>query len=214
MDSIWLNITAVLAVFTLAIISPGPNFLLVVTTALGDSRRAGLFTALGVATGSGLFALAGLLGLILLINTLPHFATAVAVLGGGYLVWLGAGMVGRLFRHRRTLPEGAAERSRRLAPLQAYRAGLITNLTNPKAWAFYFSLFTLVLAPGAPLWEKIFLNLAMFLISFGWYALVALLISEQRIQPLFLRAQPLIQAILGLLLMTLGGRLALSVLFA
>ncbi|AMV71619.1 LysE family transporter [Desulfuromonas carbonis] len=212
MENLWLNISAVLAIFTLAIISPGPNFLMVVSTTLGDSRRAGLFTALGVATGSGLFALAGLLGLILVINTLPHFATAVAVLGGGYLAWLGATMVGRLFRPRLPLTAATVAAGGR-SPLQAYRAGLITNLTNPKAWAFYFSLFTLVLAPGAPLWAKVFLNLAMFLISFGWYALVALLISERRVQPLFLRAQPLIQALLGLMLIFLGGRLALSALF-
>ena len=209
----WLNIFSVLAVFTLAIVSPGPNFLLVVSTALGDSRRAGIFTALGVATGSGLFAAAGLLGLILVINALPHFATAVALLGGGYLAWLGVTMIAHLFRRRATVPvEAGAGRSGR-SPLQAYRAGLITNLTNPKAWAFYFSLFTLVMAPGAPLWEKIFLNGAMFLISFGWYALVALLISERRVQPLFLRVQPAIQALLGVLLVGLGGRLALGSLF-
>ena len=210
MTSDWLNIISVLTLFTLAIVSPGPNFLLVVSTTLGDSRRAGLFTALGVATGSGLFAAAGLLGLILVISALPHFATAVALLGGGYLAWLGAGMVGRLLRPRLPLPAAAAATGGR-SPLQAYRSGLLTNLTNPKAWAFYFSLFTLVMERGAPLWEKVFLNLAMFLISFGWYALVALLISERRVQPYFLRTQPLIQALLGLLLVALGGRLVLSV---
>ncbi len=209
MDGIWINITAVLAVFTLAIVSPGPNFLLVVDTTLGDSRRAGLYTAFGVATGSGLFASAGLLGLLLLVTALPHFSTVLSLLGGGYLVWLGCGMV---LRRRRAgnVPTDAGRPARvPLAPLSAYRTGLFTNLTNPKAWAFYFSLFTLVMAPGAPLWEKAFLNLAMFLISFSWYACVALLISDRRLQPLFLRFQPALQTILGCLLILLGGRLAL-----
>jgi len=37
------------------------------------------------------------------------------------------------------------------------RSGL---LTNPKAWAFCFSRFTLVAAPTTPPWAKAFLNLA------------------------------------------------------
>ena len=212
METAWLNIAAVLAVFTLAIVSPGPNFLLVVDTSLGDSRRAGLFTALGVATGSGLFAAAGLFGLLLLVTALPHFATLLALFGGGYLAWLGAGMVLRV--RRRSTPASAGDDPRQAGrtALAAYRKGLLTNLTNPKAWAFYFSLFTLVLAPKAPAWEKALLGLAMFSISLSWYGLVALAISDRRLQPAFLRIQPVLQAILGCLLIGLGGRLALSAL--
>jgi len=210
MDSIWLNITATLAVFTLAIVSPGPNFILVVNTSLADSRRAGLYTALGVAVGSGIFALAGLLGLILLINSLPHFAVVVRLLGGGYLAWLGAGMLRRALRRPPGNAVVAGGAGTRAAPLKSFRTGLFTNLTNPKAWAFYFSLFTLVAAPATPLWAKVFLNLSMFLISYSWYASVALLISDRRVQPHFLRLQPLIQGVLGGLLVLLGGKLVLS----
>jgi len=210
MDSIWLNIAATLAVFTLAIVSPGPNFILVVNTSLADSRRAGLYTALGVAIGSGLFALAGLLGLILLISSLPHFAVVVRLLGGGYLAWLGAGMLRQALRRPRGNAVVAGGARAQARPLKSLRTGLFTNLTNPKAWAFYFSLFTLVAAPSTPLWAKLFLNLSMFLISFSWYASVVLLISDRRVQPHFLRLQPLIQGVLGGLLVLLGGKLVLA----
>lgn len=210
MNPLWLNMTATLAVFTLAIVSPGPNFILVVNTGLADSRRAGLFTALGVAIGSGLFALAGLLGLILLINSLPHFAVVVRLAGGGYLAWLGAGMLLRALRRPAGTAPVAGIAHDRLRPLAALRRGLFTNLTNPKAWAFYFSLFTLIASPATPLWAKVVLNLSMFLISFFWYAGVAVLISDRRVQPHFLRLQPLIQGLLGGLLAWLGGRLLLA----
>ena len=210
MNPLWLNMAGTLAVFTLAIVSPGPNFILVVNTGLADSRRAGLFTALGVAIGSGLFALAGLLGLILLINSLPHFAVVVRLAGGGYLAWLGAGMLLRTLRRPAGIAPVAGIARDGLPPLAALRRGLFTNLTNPKAWAFYFSLFTLVAAPTTPLWAKVVLNLSMFLISFFWYAGVAVLISDRRVQPHFLRLQPLIQGLLGGLLAWLGGRLLLA----
>jgi len=210
MDAVWLNIFATLAVFVLMIVSPGPNFILVVNTSLADSRRAGVLTALGVAIGSGLFALAGLLGLILLINSLPHFASVVRLAGGGYLAWLGIGMLRQALRRPAGTAVVAGSVARRSAGPAAVRRGLFTNLTNPKAWAFYFSLFTLVASPATPLWAKVFLNLSMFLISFGWYAGVALLLSDRRVQPHFLRLQPLIQGVLGALLLWLGGRLLLA----
>ena len=88
-----------------------------------------------------------------------------------------------------------------------YRTGMLTNLTNPKAWAFYLSLFTLVMGPAFPLWGKVFLNISMFLISLVWYATVAYLVSSRTFQPLFLSYRPVIQGVLGFLLIIVGGRI-------
>ncbi len=209
MEQVWLNIGTVLVVFTLAIVSPGPNFILVVNRALTSSRQSGIYTAFGVATGSGLFALAGLLGLILIINSLPYFSSLVRLAGGGYLIYLGASM---LWTCRRA-PGGTIESSPGallVKPRSAYLSGLATNLTNPKAWAFYFSLFTLVVDGYFPLWAKGFLTLAMFMISFGWYATMAMLVSDRRVQRHFLSFQPLFKSILGALLIMFGGRLLLK----
>ena len=206
MDSIWFDFSSFLAVYVFAIVSPGPNFILVVNSALSGSRRIGLFTALGVATGSGLFGFAGLAGLLVIINSLPNFAVLIRLAGGGYLVWLGLNMVRTSFRRLDTSAEkrsAVAEKN----SLSAWQTGLITNLTNPKAWAFYFALFTVVITPGFLLWHKALLNLSMFLISFGWYAFVALMISSPRFRPLFQSAQPLVEFLLGLLLLVLGGRM-------
>ena len=207
MDPVWLNIASVLIVFTLAIVSPGPNFIMVVNTSLSDSRRAGVYTSLGVATGSGLFALAGMLGLILVINSLPHFAVFVRIIGGSYLAWLGFNMIRTSRKQPQHNTETSTESTPALKPLAAYRTGLLTNLSNPKAWAFYFSLFTLVMTPDTPFWAKASLNAAMFVISFAWYASVSVLITDRRIRPMFLQVQPFVQSFLGIVLIWLGGRL-------
>ncbi len=204
----WQQIAIFLSVFTLAIVTPGPNFVLVVNSALGESRRHGLVTACGVATGSGLFALAGLLGLIVLVTSWPPVAGLLRFAGGGYLVWIGIDMLRRL---RRPVPHGVAGPPLALVSLRrAYRRGLVTNLTNPKAWAFYISLFTLLLDPAFPLWGKGVLNLAMFLISLAWYALMALLVSDRRFRARILAWQPLVEGALGLTLVAFGGRVLLG----
>jgi len=206
MEYIWLNICSVLLIFTVAIVSPGPNFILVVNRSLTDSRRVGVYSAFGVATGSCIFAIAGLLGLIVLISALPYFSTFIHYLGGGYLVYLGISM---LVNCRQGMPANLSNGAAHLAPFKAYTTGLFTNLTNPKAWAFYLSLFTLMIENDFPFWAKGFLALSMFLISFGWYALMAFLITDRRLQGKFFRIQPLIKSVLGSLLILLGGKLLL-----
>ena len=208
METTWPAIFTFLSVFTFAIVSPGPNFILVTNTALSQSRRAGLLTALGVATGSGLFALAGLVGLLVLVYSIPYFDLIARFIGGGYLAWIGFGML----RHcrRKAAPETTANKQSEHSSLTSYRVGLLTNLTNPKAWAFYLSLFALLLAPGFPLWGKVVLNAAMFIISFAWYAIVAVLISSPRFQPVFLGLQPVIQGSLGVVLVVLGGKVLMG----
>lgn len=209
MDPVWLNIFSVLIVFALAIVSPGPNFIMVVNTALSDSRRSGIFTSLGVATGSGLFALSGMLGLILVVNSLPNFAIIARIVGGAYLLWLGYNLL-RSSRNMSVAPTQQSTETSTMSRSTAYRTGLLTNLTNPKAWAFYFSLFTLVMTPDTPFWAKAALNLSMLVISFAWYAFVAILITDRRVQPKFIRVQSVLQSCLGFVLIWLGGRLLIA----
>lgn len=206
MTADWFNLASFLLIYSLAIISPGPNFIMVANTSLAGSRRVALLAALGVAVGSGIFALAGMLGLIVLVKTLPYFRQVMPFIGGGYLGYLGICMV-------RDRHAGVAQASSRPAGLStaplfsAFRTGLLTNLTNPKAWAFYISLFTVIIAPGYSVWMKALLVVLMFLISLSWYAFVVLLITNSRIRPLFHRFRPSIQTILGLFLLLLGVRL-------
>ena len=204
METIWPAIFTFLGVFTLAIISPGPNFILVTNTALNRSRSEGILTATGVATGSGIFAFAGLVGLLPLVHSLPHFSLLMRFLGGGYLTWIGLDM---LRTCRRVVVPEAAERKIVASAMVPYRTGMLTNLTNPKAWAFYLSLFTLVMGPAFPLWGKLFLNISMFLISLCWYVAVAYLVSSRTFQPVFLSWRPVIQGVLGGLLLIVGAKI-------
>jgi threonine/homoserine/homoserine lactone efflux protein len=191
-----------LGIYTFAIVSPGPNFFLVTNTAMSRSRNEGVLVSFGVATGSGIFAFAGLVGLLPLVHSLPFFALIMRFLGGGYLVWIGIDML-RSCRCNMPVDEEGQDRVSALVP---YRVGLLTNLTNPKAWAFYLSLFTLFIGTTFPLWSKIVLNVSMLLISLAWYAAMAILISSRAFQPLFMTCKPVVQGGLGMLLVIAGGK--------
>lgn len=207
MDPIWLNIISFLLIFTFAIVSPGPNFIMVATTSLAGPRRVALLAAFGVAVGSGIFALAGMLGLIVLVGSLPYFDQIMPLVGGSYLIYLGLRMVLARPAGIPAVAGGAQDSMPEVASFAAFRTGLLTNLTNPKAWAFYISMFTLVMSPQCPVWARCLLVVLMFFISLLWYVAVALLVSNERVRPLFHKLQPVVHVMLGLLLVGLGIRL-------
>lgn len=197
MDSNWPSILTFLGIYTFAIVSPGPNFILVSNTALTRTRHEGLKISLGVAVGSGIFGFAGLVGLLPLVHALPHFAEIMRFAGGGYLLWIGVEMM-RTCRRKLATVDGEQELV--LSVVRPFRLGLITNLTNPKAWAFYLSLFALVMQTTFPVWTKAIMNVVMFLISLAWYSLITLLVSSTIFRPFFLRLRPAIQGSLGIFL--------------
>ena len=75
--------------WTVAVITPGPNFFTTAQLAASCSRRHGLFAALGVASGTVLWGLAGGLGIKSLFTAAPALYLAFKIAGGCYLIYLG-----------------------------------------------------------------------------------------------------------------------------
>ena len=79
-------------VMLLAYVSPGPDFVAVVSFALGG-RRGGLGVALGVALASLAWATFAMAGLSVVLVHLGWLYEAIRIGGALYLVWLGARML-------------------------------------------------------------------------------------------------------------------------
>ncbi|MFO1291641.1 MAG: LysE family translocator [Rubrivivax sp.] len=131
------------ALFALAVLvlnaTPGVDVLLTVSRTLAGGVRAGLAAALGISAGCALHALAAAFGLAALLALYPGALRAVQWAGAAYLLWLGLGM---LRSARRPLAAAAAEPAAAAArsAWADLRAGLLSNLLNPKV-AFFFLAF-------------------------------------------------------------------------
>jgi threonine/homoserine/homoserine lactone efflux protein len=186
----------------LAIMSPGANFALVTSVALGASRRAGVMTGLGLALASFTWALLAVAGLGLVLRNLPWLHNALRWAGALYLVYLGMHMLEGARRPVKVVSQGEP-----VSALWALRRGYLVSMTNPKAVAFYGCILALLIPPRAPQWVYGATVTLAALISAGWYCGVALLLSHAAVRQRFLRAKTVIEAALGLSLLLLGGRL-------
>jgi len=132
---------AFLGVSVVVIVTPGPDTALTVRNTVLGTRRTGLLTALGVATGQAIRTLAAAGGIAaLLVASEPAFL-AVKFAGAAYLVWLGAQSLRAALR--RTDPprsHATARAPRAMTAATAYRQGVVSDLGNPKMAAFFTSL--------------------------------------------------------------------------
>lgn len=118
--------------------TPGPSMLYVLSRTVGQSRSAGLASALGLCLGGVLLAIATAWGLGAVFMTFDELVLALKYLGAAYLVWLGIGMI----REARAVSqkELAATAVARKSLPQVMLQGVLVELLNPKT-VLFFALF-------------------------------------------------------------------------
>lgn len=119
-------------------ITPGPSMLYVLSRTVGQSRAAGLASALGLCLGGIVLAVATALGLAAVFEASGWMVTVLRYVGSAYLVWLGVDMIlSAKSEAQKTLNADQVRRS----PLSTIIwQGVIVEVLNPKT-VLFFALF-------------------------------------------------------------------------
>lgn len=193
----------------LALISPGPDFIMITRQSLSYSKRAGVLTAAGLGCGMFLHVTYCLLGIGIVISKSILLYNAIKWLGALYLFWIG---LQALFSRRKN--EGAIEIENLTRAQKSswahWRVGFLTNALNPKATIFVLAVFTQFIDPSTPFLIQSLYGAYMATSTFLWFAFVANLFSLTMIQNAYLKARGVIEKTMGAILITLSMKLALS----
>lgn len=187
----------------LGAISPGPTFIYVAKNSIAISRKHGLFTALGTGTGAALFGLLAVMGLQAILLAVPSAYWVLKVCGGLYLLWIAY----KIIKHAKEpmdSPNGSAEP---MSYKQAYRLGLITQMSNPKIAVILASIFTALLPKDIPTYFYVVLPMLCFFIDAGWYSLVAVALSAEGPRKVYLKSKALFDRVAGGVMTVLGLKL-------
>lgn len=203
---------AFIGISLLVITTPGPDTAITIRSAMAGGLRGGAFTALGVATGLTLWALAAAAGITALLVASEPLFFALKMIGAAYLIYLGVMSLWNALRVGgwKAMVEAGASR-RRVRALAAYRTGLISNLSNPKIAAFFTSVFPQFVPQGAGsgvFFEIVALGLTFAAITLAW--LVFYSWGVGRIGAVLQRPKirRTLDAVMGTILVALGLRLA------
>lgn len=205
MDSITL-IGAVTLVHLLAVISPGPDFVMACRNALLYSRKTGIWTAVGFGLGIAVHISYALFGLAWVVAQSVILFSVIKYLGAAYLIFIGTQS---FLSKTKTLEPDVVSKQKEISPLVAIRMGFITNVLNPKATLFFLSLFTMVVGPEVSVFEMTIISIILIGVTVLWFSLVAVIMTQKRIRQTFERYQGVFNKSLGGLLVTLGIKIAL-----
>lgn len=116
------------------VLTPGQDFIFVITRAISTGRRAGVLCATGVTCGIFVHTLAAALGLTLILQTSQTAFLLVKYLGAGYLIYLGIqawymGYQGLDFKN--TSPASQTQ--------NYFWQGVLCNVLNPKIAIFFLA---------------------------------------------------------------------------
>jgi threonine/homoserine/homoserine lactone efflux protein len=185
------------------IVTPGQDTALTIRNTLLGGRRAGAFTAIGVAAGQACWTLAAAAGVAALLGASEAAFVALKVAGAAYLVYLGgrslwsAAFGGGPSSHGRPARAGS--------PRAALRQGLLSNLGNPKMAVFFTSLLPqfgssfLVLLP---------LGLLFCSLTLLWLTCYAVAVAKAGDVLRRARIRRVLDAVTGACLVAFGVRLA------
>jgi RhtB (resistance to homoserine/threonine) family protein len=200
----------VAGIHLLAVISPGPDFAMVVRNSLVYSRRTGILAAMGLGLGIMLHVTYSLLGIGLIISQSILLFNVIKLMGAAYLIYIGVKSL--LTRCARSEDEAATVdgSQKDINRLAAVRLGFLTNALNPKATLFFLALFTQVISPSTPLSMKLIYGAEMSVVTFVWFALVATALTHKRVSSGLTGVKHYIERAFGAVLIALGIKVALG----
>ena len=187
-----------------ALLSPGPDFFLLVGYAARYRMRGSAGLCVGIAFGNGLYVLLAIIGWGIL-RQLPLLFTVIELLGALYLLWIGS----LLIRSRPQTLTGADARSTCPGFGKQLLLGLGSSLLNPKNALFYLALMTALLGPSVTLLQQTMSGIWMTSVVLCWDLLIVMFIGLPQIQRRLTRGILWIERIAGGVLIIFGCAIAL-----
>ena len=189
-------------------VMPGQDTLYILGRSIGEGRRIGVASALGVSAGSVVHTFAAALGLSAIIATSATAFLAVKLLGAAYLIYLGVRalttrVVSGVTPRAPGSPGAAA----------AFRQGLVTNVLNPKVALFFLAFLPQFIDVESSSKIIPFMLLGLTFVATGTVWCIVLAVAAAGVGGLFTRypsAHAWLHRMTGGLFLFLGVRLALS----
>lgn len=199
---------AILGVWIVGVIAPGPDVVLVLRESARLGRAHGTAAAFGVVLGIAVWIVLAIAGAEVLLNADDRVVGSLEVLGGGYLVYLGIGALraARAASGPSAFSDLGGAGDAPAGPIAAsLRRGILTNLSNPKALVFFGTVFSVLVPPDASTADRGAVFLLLTGIAAFWFVGLARVASSARVRTTLGRRAALLDGLAGVAFSALGA---------
>jgi threonine/homoserine/homoserine lactone efflux protein len=199
-----IEVASILVGIFLAQASPGPNMMAVSSVSLGSGRRLGIVTAAGIATGVFVWAVLATLGIGAVLNAFPQTITAMRLIGGGYLLYLGLKALRAAFM---SSGQGPVANHVEAGAAAAYRRGFLVAITNPKAALVWAAISMYLASSGLSSLHFLFIDVGASVSAMVIYGAYALIFSTGLVMRVYARFFRVIEGGFGAIFGAIGAKL-------
>ncbi|MGP9689734.1 LysE family translocator [Psychrobacter sp. AOP22-C1-C5] len=180
-------------------LTPGTDSVYIITRSISQGQKAGLYSVLGITSGSLIHTLLASLGLSVLLASSPVAFMIVKYIGAAYLCYLGLKML--LNKPSNSIANSLSKdkiigNQYKVDNWQIYKQGVLTNVFNPKVALFFIAFFPQFIDANYAYGMVSFLVLGLTFASTGfiWCSCLALLAARFSKK---LRENPSVETILN-----------------
>lgn len=196
--------TVALAHF-LALISPGPDFVILVKSAVKNESKKAIGVALGISTANALYIALCLIGVGSLLASSVYIMIGLKVAGGLFLIYLAVqALRAKKSDYASLSAQVNIKEKQETTFFKEFIVGFMSGILNPKNILFYLSLFTVVLTKDVSLTFKIILGVWMTSLVFIWDSAIVFLLSGDNVRRKFAKLSYYIDKVTGAILGLVG----------
>lgn len=149
-----------------------------------------------------------MVGLAAILNQVGWLARTIQILGGLYLIYLGVSAWETSSKSPKKNQNTGSDSDHGFR--SGMRIGLLVNLSNPKAIAFFVSLYAAIVPADAHWTTRALILGGGALMELAWYKIVGRTLSRRVFKVLYRAWASWIERVLGTVLIVFGGRLVLN----
>lgn len=189
----------------LAVILPGPDFVITVRQSVRYGYLIGCLTAIGIGVGISVHVFYTLVGIGFLIQQSAWIMSLIRTAGAAYLIYLG-------WQCLRSQPNTNLEINGQTdsdtpSLFKAFTMGFLTNALNPKATIFFLAIFTTIVSTTTPMKVQVFYGVWMCMVNAIWFMVVSVLFAQPIVRKRFLEFGGYFERVMGVLLIGIALRL-------
>ncbi len=190
----------------IAMMSPGPDMMMVIKYGSTKNHRSAITCIAGICCGVSVHVALSILGLAAIIAASAKLFAAMKLIGAGYLIYIGI----KSFLSSGGLVLDKSNNSKANKRNTPFRDGLLCNVLNPKVTMFILAVFTQIIEPTTPVFEKIIYGAFIAIQAFVVWNIFVLFIRTKPVLGLLNKFQVAIDRTVGVALVGFGVALALD----
>lgn len=185
----------------LALLSPGPDFFLILQASVRLPKRYGVAICAGISAANGVYLCFAVLGLEI-VRELSWLMVVLKYLGAGYLVFLGIML---LTTKAQTFDQEEPGNFLAVHHIgKQFLIGFMSGILNPKNAIFYLSLFTVMVSEETSFGVRCLYGLWMTAVVFIWDFGVVMVLGRDSIKRWLGRGIYYVEKMSGLVLTVFG----------